>query len=237
MSSSKDKSSKTNSSHSSYSTVESVNINSVGDLKNVENMDELLKSNYYTVYNPDCVRKKSNWTVHSNKYKFDDETFNKDLFLKDMEKNSPKLNALLKNIEKLDREDQDKYGKKFKHFIFSDLKSGTYGAKMIASAMIASGFNMAYYAPQRGQIEQLSISQAEPSNEPVVVAVSQPEPSPAKSSASLSPPSESSPDEATVSTSPIKPSPDETTVSLSPPSESSPDESTVSVSPIKPSPD
>ena len=151
-------SSKTGTPQSSYSTVESVNINSVGDLKHVENMDELLKSKYYTSFNPDCVRKKSNWTVSSNKYKFDDESFDKDLFLNDIARNSPKLNALLKNIEKLDKDDEDKYGRKFKHFIFSELKSGTYGAKMIASAMIASGFSMAYYAPQRGQTEEVTPS-------------------------------------------------------------------------------
>jgi hypothetical protein len=242
MSSSKDNSSKTDSSHSSYSTVESVNIKSVGDLKNVENMDELLKSNYYTLFNPDCVRKKSNWTIHSNKYKFDDESFDKDLFLNDIERNSPKLNALLKNIEKLDKEDQDKYGKKFKHFIFSDLKSGTYGAKMIASAFIASGFSMGYYAPQRGQIEEVSPSPViQESNVPVkspspqepsvatTVSTSPPEPSVA-TTVSTSPPKPSA--ETTVSTSPPEPSA-ETTVSVSPPEPSA--ETTVSTSPPEPS--
>ena len=32
----------------------------------------------------------------------------------------------------------------FKHFIFSDIKAGGQGAKMLASAFISSGWNLAY---------------------------------------------------------------------------------------------
>jgi hypothetical protein len=37
------------------------------------------------------------------------------------------------------------HGKLFKHFIFSDLKS-SYGAKLIASALIAKGMHLGYHA-------------------------------------------------------------------------------------------
>jgi hypothetical protein len=125
-------------------------VKTLGSLKKIDNISDLVKANYYEIFNPECVRKKSNWITNSNAYKFDDESFDKDLFLKDIEKNSPKLNALLDNIKKIDEDDEKKHGKKFKHFIFSDLKSGTYGAKMIASALLAIGMNMAYFAPERG---------------------------------------------------------------------------------------
>ena len=64
-----------------------------------------------------------------------------------MSESSPKLDALMKNIEKLDREDMKTHKKLFKHFIFSDLKSSTYGAKVIASAFLAKGYTMGYLAP------------------------------------------------------------------------------------------
>ena len=136
--------------NSSYSTLKTESVKSLGSLKKIDNISDLVKANYYEIFNPDCVRKKSNWITNSNAYKFDDESFDKELFLKDIEKNSPKLNALLDNIKKIDEDDEKNYGKKFKHFIFSDLKSGTYGAKMIASALLAIGMNMAYFAPERG---------------------------------------------------------------------------------------
>lgn len=225
----------------SYSTLKSVSINSLGSLKNIDNINDLVKSNYYEVFNPECVRKKSNWIKTSNKYKFDKDEFDKDVFLNDIEKNSPKLNALLENIKKLDSEDEKKYGKKFKHFIFSDLKSGTYGAKMIASALLAIDMNMAYFAPERGaksksEEPEPQQSIAVPSTPSIasniqdsfgsLFAPSEKEPSP-KSSAEKEPSIED-----TVSTSPPVPS-IESTLSTSQPVPSI--ESTLSTSRPEPS--
>jgi hypothetical protein len=64
----------------------------------------------------------------------------------DISKNSPKLKTLLNKIESLDKSDMDKDGTLYKHFIFCDLKSGNYGAKMLASALIANGMTMGYSA-------------------------------------------------------------------------------------------
>jgi hypothetical protein len=97
-------------------------------------------------FEPDCIRKRSNWSTVRNEFKFDHPDFHSEMFLKDMPDFSPKLVALLKKIEELDARDQKKYGKTFKHFIFSDIKSGGQGAKMIAAGLAASGWNMAYKA-------------------------------------------------------------------------------------------
>ena len=114
-------------------------------------LDDLdkLKDKNSVVYNASCVRQKSNWTKASPAYKFDSPQFNPDQLLDDVENHafSPKLLALIKKIHDLDRNDQKVHGKKFKHFIFSDIKTSLYGPKLISAALIAYGFNLAYTAP------------------------------------------------------------------------------------------
>jgi len=114
--------------------------------KNAKDLEELITQESISSYNPECVRKKSNWSVNSNEYKFDHESFSPKTLLNDIHDHSPKLKALLKKIKKLDDRDMKKYGKLNKHFIFSDLKNGSYGAKLIASALIAYGMNLGYKA-------------------------------------------------------------------------------------------
>ena len=108
-----------------------------------DDLEKLITENGILSYNPTCIRKRSNWSQSSPIYRFDDERFQPETFLKDMPDFSPKLEALMKNIEKLDRQDMKKHNKLFKHFIFSDLKSSAYGAKLIASAFMAKGYNLA----------------------------------------------------------------------------------------------
>jgi hypothetical protein len=112
-----------------------------------ENLEESMREQIENTFSPDCVRKKSNWSVSSNLYKFDHPDFSPETLLKDIPDHSPKLQALLTKIETLDRRDTKKYGRKFKHFIFTDLKSGTYGAKLLAGALMAKGMHMGYVAP------------------------------------------------------------------------------------------
>jgi len=109
-------------------------------------LDKLITEEKIISYQPTCVRKVSNWSKSLNVYKFDNRHFDAEKLLKDIPKNSPKLDALLKRIDKLDEEDMKKDGKLYKHFIFSDLKSGTYGAKTIASALLAKGMVLGYSA-------------------------------------------------------------------------------------------
>jgi len=121
-----------NSSSESKMDLEAITDNSIGKEKPIVNFE------------PDCIRKRSNWSTVRNEFKFDHPDFHTEMFLKDMPAFSPKLVVLLKKIEDLDARDQKKYGKTFKHFIFSDIKSGGQGAKMIAAGLAASGWNMAY---------------------------------------------------------------------------------------------
>jgi hypothetical protein len=53
---------------------------------------------------------------------------------------------LINKIQQLDAKDMAQYGKKFKHFIFSDSKSSMSGVKLLASALIASGMKLGYNA-------------------------------------------------------------------------------------------
>ena len=114
--------------------------------KNIEDLEKLIYEEGILKYDSACVRKKSNMSKTSNEYKFDNAEFSPKNLLKDMKSHSPKLNALLKNIEELDKKDKKTYGKTFKHFIFSDLKSNSSGAKLLASALIAKGFHLGYRA-------------------------------------------------------------------------------------------
>lgn len=95
-------------------------------------------------YSDSCLRKVANWSFINKEHKFEKSSFDPDQVRRDLEKYSPKLNTLLKTIQELDDNDFKKEGKHYKHFIFSEVKSGGYGVKMIASALIASGFQLAY---------------------------------------------------------------------------------------------
>jgi len=103
-----------------------------------------VKDKSVTNFNAACIRKRSNWSSVKNEFKMDNANFEPDFFLKDMPAFSPKLVALLDKIKSLDSQDQQKYGKTFKHFIFSDIKTGGQGAKMLASAFISNGWTLGY---------------------------------------------------------------------------------------------
>lgn len=95
-------------------------------------------------YKPMCVRKSSNWSRILPAHKFDKKTFVPDKIIEDMLEASPKLVKLLDKIHKQDARDMRAHGRLFKHFIFSDVRAAGYGAKIIASALIASGMKLAY---------------------------------------------------------------------------------------------
>lgn len=103
-------------------------------------------------YNPDCLRRVANWTKLAPEHKFDKSKFSPDAVTKDMEAMSPKMVALLQNIKDLDAKDMKEHGTTFKHFIFSDVKQGGYGSKIISSSLIAAGFTLGYKA-QGGRIK------------------------------------------------------------------------------------
>jgi len=108
----------------------------------------LTKEEKITIFDPTCIRQKSNMSQTSKKYIFDSGSFEPESLLKDSKYYSPKLEKLLNKIEELDKKDVEKYGKKFKHFIFSDLKSSAYGPKLISSGLMTKGFHLGYKSTQ-----------------------------------------------------------------------------------------
>ena len=112
----------------------------------LKNLEESIHENTVKKFDPSCVKSRSNLGKNSKHYIFDNLAFSPDILLKDMALRSPKLPALLKKINELDSADMKKHGHVFKHFIFSDLKSNSSGAKLVASAMIASGYHLGYGA-------------------------------------------------------------------------------------------
>jgi hypothetical protein len=89
----------------------------------------------------DCAREVMNYTSIKVTDRFDKPRFDKTAFLANLSISSPKLVALLNNIEMLDKKDYSAERKLYKHYIFSDLKKG-YGAKIIASAFAATGYDI-----------------------------------------------------------------------------------------------
>lgn len=59
---------------------------------------------------------------------------------------SSKFRTLLDNIKKVDETDMKKHGRLFKHFIFTDLRSGAYGAKAIGTFLAAHGYELLFKA-------------------------------------------------------------------------------------------
>ena len=116
-------------------------------IHDIAELEKLTSQNVNVIFDADCVRKRANWSKSSVEYKFDTPAFNPQKLLESIPTYSPKLDALLSKIESLDKSDMKKHGKLFKHFIFSDIKSSSFGAKLIAGALIAKGFKLGYNAP------------------------------------------------------------------------------------------
>ena len=95
-----------------------------------------------------CIRNASSWGHVKPEHKFDSPKFNKEKVIGDLRKLSPKMDALLEKIRQLDDDDMKVQGKFYKHIIYSDV-AGVYGAKMIASILIANGFTLVYNNGQK----------------------------------------------------------------------------------------
>jgi len=96
-----------------------------------------------------CVRQKSNLALDNNKYKFEKNTFEPSVLIKDLPLISPKAVNLLEKIRTLDEADMKKDGKHYKHFIFCDVKSRVYGATFVASCLLADGYKLGYTSSHR----------------------------------------------------------------------------------------
>lgn len=103
-----------------------------------------------------CLRQVSNWAKVRPEHKFDKASFDPAKMRRDMATFSPKLEALLDNIQRLDERDAAQHGRRFKHLIFSDVKLGGYGAKIVAAGLAARGFRHAY--DQRMQLDARALA-------------------------------------------------------------------------------
>jgi superfamily II DNA or RNA helicase len=112
-------------------------------------LENLLLNDGVLTYEPTCVRKRTNWSHIEPFYTFDHPKFSPEEFLKVFPSYSPKLVALIDKINELDRADMREHGHLFKHFIFSDLKTNPFGAKMLASAMISLEYQLGYHAERK----------------------------------------------------------------------------------------
>jgi len=112
----------------------------------IKRTTDLLKSDVQVKFDSECLKKRSNWSKVKKEHNLVDFGSDPSIILGDIETHSPKLNVLLKKIESLDESDMKEHGTKFKHLIFTDLKSNSYGVKLIASALIATGMTLGYTA-------------------------------------------------------------------------------------------
>lgn len=96
------------------------------------------------MFDPTCLRRTANWSSLEKEHKFDKNTFDPTKLLEDLPVASPKLHEMLKKIKELDENDLKYHGKTFKHFIFSEVKSGGYGARVIVGALLAVGMSLCY---------------------------------------------------------------------------------------------
>ena len=90
-----------------------------------------------------CIRNTGTWANVKPEHKFDSGKFNKEVVLKDLPFLSPKIYNMIQRINELDAKDMANDNKYYKHIIYSDV-SGVYGAKMVASALIANNFSLIY---------------------------------------------------------------------------------------------
>ena len=87
----------------------------------------------------DCIRKKGNWANIANPHRLDSVQSNPELLIeRAITENSPKMRGLIEYIRACDNYDYRRYGKLYKHVIFSDVDA-QYGSKIIASCMASTG--------------------------------------------------------------------------------------------------
>ena len=109
----------------------------------IAELNKILESTKHTTIDPTCIRTTSNWSSVEKHHKFDKPEFDAKKTADELAYRSPKLVKILQNIRKFDREDEARYGRKFKHFIFSDIK-GAQGAKSVAAALLSDGYTLGY---------------------------------------------------------------------------------------------
>lgn len=105
-------------------------------------------------FNPDkiaqCIRNVANFSHVKSFHLMEKKDFNPEMLSFYIKEAAPKIEALFEQIEKLDEKDLKTHGKLFKHMIFTDMKSSNYGAKILASAFVAKGYQPAIHVQGTG---------------------------------------------------------------------------------------
>ena len=109
----------------------------------ISELNKLINDETIVSYDSDCLRKRMNWSKTKNEHNLIDniDIVNPQLILDDLRTNSPKLYTLMKKIEALDESDLKNEGTLYKHMIFTDMKTSSYGVKVIGSVLAAKGLN------------------------------------------------------------------------------------------------
>jgi len=84
-----------------------------------------------------CIRQATTTVKLSRALQINSASFDADKILPEM---SEKYTALVKKIKELDALDRRDHGTRFKHFIFTDMRESSTGAKALAAFMVAGGF-------------------------------------------------------------------------------------------------
>lgn len=101
-----------------------------------------------------CIAEVGNWSKVKPVYMFDKQTaFIPEVVAARTPEASPKIAALLERIKECDEADMREEGKLFKHMIFSGNPNTTYGAKIVTSALLASGYNLVFNASAEGNLK------------------------------------------------------------------------------------
>jgi hypothetical protein len=91
----------------------------------------------------ECIKQASLISKIEPEYKFEKKSsFKPEILMENMDVVAPKIKAMLDKIKELDEKDMRRDKHLFKHVVYVDFK-GAY-AKIVASALIAGGFHMAF---------------------------------------------------------------------------------------------
>ena len=104
-------------------------------------------NDFLQTYDPDCVQKLGNFASYDNMYSFESGPDHIPLTREILASISPKCLKMIEEIEKQDEEDLRVHGHRFKHFIYSGVKSST---KLLATALMdVLGLQMGYTSTRK----------------------------------------------------------------------------------------
>ena len=94
-----------------------------------------------------CISQVANWSRSKPTYMFDKiDAFIPEVVSAHVAEASPKIATMLDKIRKLDEADMREFGHLFKHMIFSGVSNSAYGSKIVASTLMAAGFELIFEA-------------------------------------------------------------------------------------------